>query len=93
MELKNNEVIKKLSSKDIWDQLNQTQEECGELVTAINHYRRKKSQETYEALCEEFADVIIMVQQALLYLENQTIEKKVNEKLARARERLGNGTI
>lgn len=77
----------------MWEQLNQTQEECGELITAINHFRRKKSIEEYDHLCEEVADVSIMVNQCMCFLDGEIINKKISEKLARAGERLKNGTI
>lgn len=93
MKLAANDVVKKLSQRDIWEQLNQTQEECAELVTAISHLRRKKGNDPYDLLCEEIADVFIMINQCYLFLDSKKIDKKVNEKIARARERLENGTI
>jgi NTP pyrophosphatase (non-canonical NTP hydrolase) len=91
--LKSNDVIKRLAGLDMWEQLNQTQEECAELITAINHFRRKKTAEEFDHLCEEIADVIIMVNQCTWFLDESKINKKITEKLARAGERLKNGTI
>lgn len=93
MKLTVNDVVVKLSQRDIWDQLNQTQEECAELVTAISHVRRKKGVDPYDQLCGEIADVFIMINQCYLFLDSKKIDKKINEKIARARERLENGTI
>lgn len=93
MNLKSNETIKRLAGLDTWEQLNQTQEECAELITAINHFRRKKTCESHDSLCEEIADVIIMINQCICFLDEQKISKKVSEKLSRAKERLENGTI
>ena len=44
-------------------QIDMIQEECLELALAIRKYRRKPTQETYDHMCEELADVIIMVEQ------------------------------
>lgn len=93
MNLKSSDVIKKLAGLDMWDQLNQTQEECAELITAINHFRRKKTTSDYDLMIEEIADVIIMMNQCIGFLDEEKINKKISEKLARAGERLKNGTI
>lgn len=93
MNLKMHETVKKLAGLDNWEQLNQTQEECAELIAAINHFRRKKSQNAHDELCEEIADVIIMLNQCMIFLDESKINKKISEKLARAGERLNNGTI
>lgn len=86
-------IIKKLASRDIWEQLNQTQEECGELIVSINHMRRKKASDTYDNVCKEAADVLIMLDQLKIILDGALIEKYIGEKLTRAQERLENGRL
>lgn len=93
-----NEVIKKLASLGIQSQLDQTQEECAELIVAISKYRRKLEKKaldhkTFDGLIEEIADVTIMIRQLYWLIDGKLIESKVSEKLARSRERLENGTI
>jgi NTP pyrophosphatase (non-canonical NTP hydrolase) len=88
-----NEVIKKLASLGIDSQLDQTQEECAELIVAISHYRRKKTQKALDNLIEEIADVTIMIRQLYFIMGYKDVEKKISEKLARSKERLENGAI
>lgn len=88
------EIVKKLAAMDMWQQLNQTQEECGELITAINHYRRHpKSPDRMVKLCEEIADVRIMIAQCCMFLDSELIDKITIEKLARAKDRMSNDRI
>ena len=87
-----NETVIKLSKKDIWGQLNQVQEECAELISAINKLRRNK-QGAMDAVEEELADVCIMISQARRIIGPDHIDKKINEKLARCEERLQNGKL
>lgn len=86
-------IIKKLASRDIWEQLHQTQEECAELIVAINHMRRKKCSDTYDNLCKEAADVMIMMKQVKIILNTTLIDKYIAEKLLRAQERIENGRL
>lgn len=86
------DIIEKLSRNGIWEQLNQLQEECGEVIAAINRLRRKKS-EAYQELISEIADLKIMVAQMDILLDKDAISQKMNEKLLRARERLQNGQL
>lgn len=88
-----NDVIKKLASLGIQNQLDQTQEECAELIAAISKYRRRHDTKALDGLIEEIADVTIMIRQLYWLIDAKTIEAKVREKLARSRERLENGTI
>lgn len=44
-------------------QANQLQEECAELITAVNHFRRERIPST--KLIEEMCDVAIMIEQML----------------------------
>jgi NTP pyrophosphatase (non-canonical NTP hydrolase) len=86
-------IISKLASRDIWEQLNQTQEECAELIAAINHFRRGKKGDRYQDLCAEVADVKIMIEQLCIILDRESIEKVMIEKLSRAKERIENGQL
>lgn len=92
MNLETNETIIKLSKLDIWGQLNQTQEECAELITAINKLRRSKTG-SYESVQKEIADVIIMLTQCKLIMGINGINDIINEKLNRCEERLKHGKL
>jgi NTP pyrophosphatase (non-canonical NTP hydrolase) len=80
----------KLASGDQWRQFNQLQEECGELIAAVNQYRRNKS---IEHLYDEIADVAIMIAQMRVILDNSKINAKIEEKLSRAAGRLSEGKL
>lgn len=73
-------------------QLRQLQEECGELIVAINHYLRKSSPENKENLLEEIADIHVMFEQLPYILENgddmERIRTIKREKVARLRKRI-----
>jgi NTP pyrophosphatase (non-canonical NTP hydrolase) len=91
--LEKNEIIIALSKRDIWEQLHQTQEECGEVIAAINRYRRKKTIKTMHDLQEEIADLIIMSSQCYLMLNKDTIDSLIKEKLSRCRQRITEGKL
>ena len=55
------------------EQLNMVQEECGELIAAINHYRRGRIE--LSALLKEIVDVQIMVEQMVLIYERNDIQE------------------
>jgi NTP pyrophosphatase (non-canonical NTP hydrolase) len=80
---------KALDSYGFDAQLDQLQEECGELITACNKLRRK-GQEGVPLIIDEIADVTIMCEQIMYAM---TIENQVNErikfKLERLKQRLG----
>lgn len=86
-------IIRNLASRDIWEQLNQTQEECAELIAAINHFRRAKKGDAYQSLIDEVADVKIMIEQLMIILDANSIERSIAEKLIRAKERIQNGRL
>ena len=71
------------------NQLNQLQEELGELIVAVNKYRR--STDNITNLVEEIADVEIMLRQVkcLLNLNPEYIEKITANKLLRQKKRIG----
>lgn len=90
--LENNDTVIKLAKKDIWAQLSQTQEECAELIAAINRLRRNKPG-SYKVVEEEVADVCIMIAQCRIIIGEDHIDKIIREKLARCEERLQNGKL
>lgn len=93
MEFKPFDMIKKLAALGTQRQLDQTQEECAELIQAVSKYRRKKTIESRAHLVDEIADVSIMVMQLYEIFGKEEIERKVGEKLARSKGRLESGTI
>jgi len=68
-------------------QLSMLTEECGELVAAVNRYRRGRAG-AFEAMIEEMADVSILLDQMRL-VYGAEIDAARERKLARLRERLG----
>lgn len=71
-------------------QLDQTVEECSELIQAIMKFKKKRNEGTIHNIAEEIADVWIMLQQ-LIYLNNEvgrTVEGIVEEKLDRQLKRI-----
>lgn len=80
-------------------QLNQLQEECGELIQAVNKFRRSQGigQETplsvkqsFHLLVEEMVDVSIMIEQ-IEYLLGVTVEEHnqiYKQKIERIKERM-----
>lgn len=85
-------------------QLDQVNEECGELIVAINKIKRaglvgfmiakpqidsnQKSVFAYHNLCSEVADVRIMLHQLELMLDPKIIQISVDRKIDRLEERL-----
>lgn len=70
-------------------QLQMVREECLELALAIGKVlERDDSPEAYEAMQKEIADVNIMIQQANIMCGAETIQRFVDEKLARLNDRL-----
>ena len=67
-------------------------EEVGELLVAVNKYRRGKVPKG--AVIEEIADVRIMLEQIayLLDIKNSSINKKTTEKLDKMKEMLNRNT-
>ena len=71
-------------------QMRQLQEECGELVAAVNQYGRGRI--CVEDLAEEIADVEIMCAQIGMCLGGAFVDQAMNRKLARLRLVLGETT-
>lgn len=62
-------------------QLDMMVEECGEMIVAINHYKRQRV--STERLIEEFADIWIMLKQMGVFLDEDSIAKVIDYKLRR----------
>jgi NTP pyrophosphatase (non-canonical NTP hydrolase) len=62
------------------------QEECGELVAAINRFDRGRTV-TVE-LAEEIADVTILMEQARLMLGSEVVDEAIERKLSRLEGRI-----
>ena len=67
-------------------QLRMVQEECGELVAAINRFGRKRCGP--EAVAEEIADVMITCEQAAIIVGEDLVAARKAEKLERLKARL-----
>jgi len=79
------EVIKKYGPiKQTW----KIHEECLELAQAVADYSQHDSNENYDALIDEIADVKIMMKQTELMFSREDIQKRIDFKLERLRERL-----
>ena len=81
------EAILKKSSRE--ENLRMLQEECGELVAAINHELRKDRAPAKEELIEELVDVGIMLDIVLSTIEDQDISRMTASKMERMRLRYG----
>lgn len=68
-------------------QMRMLQEECGELIVAVGHYLRGR-EGSLANLCEELADVKIMVEQIEIALNNPAVEEWYIRKLERLKSRL-----
>jgi NTP pyrophosphatase (non-canonical NTP hydrolase) len=63
-------------------------EEMSELTKAIIKNRRYRNFETYENLCEELADVLIMMEQLLMSLDGDKVQGYINSKIERLEKRI-----
>lgn len=72
----------------IESQLRLAQEECAELIAAINQYQRGRLSEVH--VIEEIADVRIMMRQLTLYFGEENIKTLEEEKLKRLEKYLEN---
>ena len=85
------EICKKaLDTFGIDKQLDIAIEEMAELTKAIIKHRRYASRETYENLCEETADVAIMIEQVFLSVKCDDVAKYATAKIKRLKQRLDN---
>ncbi len=71
-------------------QMNLLQEECGELVVAISHYRRGRV--TLEKVAEELADVMIVARQITLGIGPLSVNRWIREKVTRLMVKLAKHT-
>lgn len=67
-------------------QFDQAVEECAELITALKHLRRGRTDQA--AVAEELADVYLMVGQLTYMLGEVQVAAAVERKLARLRDLL-----
>lgn len=77
-----------LNTYGIDKQLDIAIEEMAELTKAIIKHRRYASRETYENLCEETADVAIMIEQIFMSTEFGDVARYAVEKINRLEDRL-----
>lgn len=68
------------------NQLRQLQEECAELIAAINHFLRGRCSEA--DMLDEMADVCIMVAQMDHFFGDDALDLAVQAKLERLEKRL-----
>jgi len=76
--------IDRFGSESQWRHI---QEECAELIVAINHLVRKKA--SLDDVADEIADVILCMGTARLLAGQHGVDRRVLTKLARYEERLG----
>ena len=67
-------------------QLRQLQEECAELIVAINHYCRDNTK--VQGIIEEIADTEIMIEQMRLHFSSAMIDAIKEIKIERLEERI-----
>lgn len=77
------EAVAKLGEEG---QLDMVYEECGELISALNQYRRGRV--SADAVIEEIADVQIVCRQAALIFGKEKVLAERKRKLARLARRL-----
>lgn len=76
----------KTYGKDV--QLRQLQEECAELIVAVNKYFRNPSEKTKQDILEESADVQNLFNQLEYIFEDNSLVKTVGEMMAKKAIRL-----
>ena len=67
-------------------QLRQLQEECGELITSVNHFFKGKINE--HVMLSEMADVENVLDQMRIYFGNEKIDCLKMQKMTRQRDRI-----
>ena len=86
MEDKLNLCRRAISEYGVGHQLNKAEEELTELLLALMHYRDSK--DTLEHVCEEIADVGIMLLQLRLMLGSELMDKAEVSKYGRLKKLL-----
>ena len=69
-----------------YNQMRQAQEECAELVTAINHFIRSNTDETRLEVINEIADVRIMIEQLAQIFGPENVKTAMDFKLSALKE-------
>lgn len=70
-----------------WDaQVDMLIEEMAELTQALLKYRRKENHDTFDHICEEFSDVIIVMKQIRCGLHDAQLDKWHNLKINRLQQ-------
>jgi len=64
-------------------------EECAEFIMSIAKLQRKTNGTTLDGVCDEIADVKIMMEQMHLIFPDELIKTHREEKLKRLAERIG----
>lgn len=83
------EIIKRtITEYGIRPQMNQTQEECAELIVEINKYLNRRGH--VKKLISEIADVIIMTRCLSFIFDKESIQAEIDFKLNRLRGRMEN---
>lgn len=73
-------------------QREQFEEECAEAILAAQKCKRYGSKGSFEALCGEVADVLIMAQQMRLLMDAKVIDEIIDKKLNRQLGRIESET-
>lgn len=68
-------------------QLGILQEECGELIAAVSHYKRGRPESKLK-LIEELADVFVMADQIKLFIGQGSVDSMIEYKLKRISKKL-----
>ena len=63
-------------------------EECSELIHAIQKLKRNQTVENEVRVCEEMADVRIMIEQGLYVFSRRIFDEKYKEKIKRLSKRV-----
>lgn len=92
----NQEIFQKAIDK--WGEESQIEmiiEECSELILALQKYKRNKNdgfskERILHDVCDEIADVSIMIKQANIIFNEELIEKRIEFKMQRLEGRLNN---
>ena len=83
-----NILQKAISKFGMKNQMDMCQEECAELIVAINKYKRNGSGKSITSVCEEIADTEIMLEQMKLIFPSEIIQKFKEAKIKRLEQRI-----
>lgn len=68
-------------------QMNKAQEECGELIARVNHWREGRENAT-ESLISEIADVVITMKQMTEMFGVDLVDAEIQRKLIRLKNKI-----